>query len=72
MAIYLVASQCRILEAVADARPAIEQPACPGEANQAKPDLDAACPMHAGEEGIGPPPGLQMLRGQLSIGLPRA
>ena len=49
------------LEQVDHARPVIQQAPDPGQADQADPELDAAGPVHAGQERVLPPPGAQMI-----------
>src|SRR2546430_14516636 len=49
------------LEQVGYARPVSQQAPDPGQAYQADPELDAAGPVHAGQERVLPPPGAQMI-----------
>src|SRR5260370_22729607 len=54
-------SQRVVLEQIGYARPVIQQASNPGQADQPDAELDAARPVHAGQEGILPPPGAQMI-----------
>ena len=49
------------LEQVGHARPVVEQAPDPGQADQADAELDAAGPVHAGQERVLPPPGAEMV-----------
>ena len=49
------------LEQVGYARPVVQQPPDPGQADQPDAELDAARPVHAGQEGVLPPPGAQLV-----------
>ena len=57
------------LEQVGDAGPVVEQPPDPGQADQPDADLDAAGPVHAGQERVLAPPGAQLVGHPLGVGL---
>ena len=53
--------QLVVLEQGGDPRPVVQQAPDPGQADQPDADLDAARPVHAGQEGVLPPPGAQLV-----------
>ena len=50
-----------MLEQVGHARPLIEQTPDPSQADQADPEFEAVCRVDAGEEGVLPPPGPEVI-----------
>ena len=50
-----------MLEQAGYARPVIQQAPDPGQADQPDAEFDAAGPVHAGQEGVLPPPGAQLV-----------
>ena len=57
----LLHSQHVTLEQPGHAGPVIQQPPDPGQADQPDADLDAARPVHAGQEGVLPEPGAKLV-----------
>ena len=68
--IKLGAKERRSFETIGNPRPALQQPARPGEADKANAYFYSAGPMDAGEEWIGLAPGLDLAAGQLCKFLP--
>src|SRR5262249_26099684 len=56
-----------VLEEFGYRRPALKQPPDPGHADQPDANLDAAGPVHAGQERVLLPPGLDLLRYPLRV-----
>src|SRR5262249_43965019 len=67
MATDLPDGQRIVLEEFGYRRPALKQPPDPGHADQPDANLDAAGPVHAGQERVLLPPGLDLLRYPLRV-----